>query len=176
MRYLGRRCWLVMQRITYCVIKMIYKVFDRELKEEVFSSYMQFFKFGLIGVSNTILFYIVYLPCLTGFKFLRILSDIDYVVAQIFAFSVSVMWSFFWNNKYVFTLEDSGKRSFWKSMLKTYCSYSFTGIFLNSALLFFWVRVCCIPETIAPAINLIVSVPLNFIINKYWAFRGEQKK
>ena len=173
---MGGRGWLLIQKIIYAIIKMIYRVFGRELTEEVFSSYMQFFKFGLIGVSNTILFYIVYLPCLVGLKLGGILPNLDYVVAQILAFSTSVLWSFFWNNKYVFVLEDGGKRSFWKSLLKTYCSYSFTGIFLNSALLVLWVKVYRIPETIAPIINLFVSIPLNFIINKYWAFRTEHKK
>ena len=34
-----------------------------------------------------------------------------------------------------------------------------------------WVQVFHISEFIAPIINLLVSVPLNFIINKFWAFR-----
>ena len=71
----------------------------------------------------------------------------------------------------VFTLEEGKERSVWKALIKTFIAYSFTGLFLNSILLFLWVRVFSISEFIAPLINLVVSVPLNFIINKFWAFR-----
>lgn len=68
-------------------------------------------------------------------------------------------------------MKDGEHRSLLKSLLKTYVSYSFTGLFLNSILLVLWVQVFHINEFIAPIINLLVSVPLNFIINKYWAFK-----
>ena len=95
----------------------------------------------------------------------------DYLIAQIAAFVISVLWSFYWNSKMVFTLEEGKERSVWKALIKTFIAYSFTGLFLNSILLFLWVRVFSISEFIAPLINLVVSVPLNFIINKFWAFR-----
>ena len=90
-------------------------------------------------------------------------------------FVLSVLWSFYWNNKKVFVLQEGEKRSMWQALLKTYISYSFTGLFLNSALLVLWIRVLGISEFIAPIINLLVSVPLNFIINKFWAFRKAAK-
>ena len=72
----------------------------------------------------------------------------------------------------VFTLKEGEKRSVWKALIKTYISYSFTGLFINSALLIVWVKVMHISEFIAPVINLLISVPLNFIINKFWAFKA----
>ena len=105
------------------------------------------------------------------FRGLGILSGIDYIIAQIVQFVLSVLWSFYWNNKFVFELKNGEKRSLWKALLKTYVSYSFTGLFLSSALLILWVQVCGISEFIAPIINLLVSVPLNFLINKFWAFK-----
>ena len=97
----------------------------------------------------------------------------DYFIAQIIAFILSVLWSFFWNNKFVFMLEDGEERSLWKALLKTYVSYSFTGLFLNSVLIVLWVQVLHISEFIAPIINLLISVPVNFLINKFWAFKNE---
>lgn len=38
-----------------------------------------------------------------------------------------------------------------------------------------WVQICYVSEWIAPIINLLVSVPLNFLINKFWAFKKEEK-
>ena len=87
-------------------------------------------------------------------------------------FVLSVLWSFYWNNRFVFTLKSGELRSIWKSLIKTYISYSFTGLFLNSILLVLWVKILGVSEFIAPLINLIFSVPLNFIINKLWAFKA----
>jgi len=76
----------------------------------------------------------------------------------------------------VFELKNGENRSLWKSLLKTYVSYSFTGLFLNSVLLFLWVDVFHISEYIAPFINLFINVPINFLINKFWAFKKEKQE
>ena len=67
------------------------------------------------------------------------------------------------------------ERNIVHTLIKTYISYAFTGLFLNSILSLLWVEVFGIPKIIAPIINLLVSVPLNFIMNKFWAFRKTEK-
>ena len=99
------------------------------------------------------------------------LPHADYLAAQGVAFVLSVLWSFYWNQKTVFVLKEGQQRSMWKALLKTYVSYSFTGLFLCTALLVLWVQVLHISEFVAPLINLVVSVPVNFLINKFWAFK-----
>ncbi|RKI81173.1 GtrA family protein [bacterium 1xD42-87] len=143
----------------------------RELTDDTFGSIMQFIKFGIVGVSNTAISYVIYVVGLVLLQEIHFLPEYDYLIAQIAAFVISVLWSFYWNSKMVFTLEEGKERSVWKALIKTFIAYSFTGLFLNSILLFLWVRVFSISEFIAPLINLVVSVPLNFIINKFWAFR-----
>ena len=133
---------------------------------------MQFVRFGIVGVSNTIISYVIYVVCLLFFQKMGILKNIDYIIAQVTQFVLSVLWSFYWNNRMVFALKEGEKRSVWKALIKTYISYSFTGLFINSALLIVWVKVMHISEFIAPVINLLISVPLNFIINKFWAFKA----
>ncbi len=133
---------------------------------------MQFIKFGIVGVSNTIISYLLYTGSLLAFRGMGVFSKGDYFIAQIISFILSVLWSFYWNNKMVFTLENGAKRNMWKALLKTYVSYSFTGLFLNSILIVLWVEVCHMSEFIAPIINLLVSVPINFLINKFWAFKS----
>lgn len=105
------------------------------------------------------------------FRSIGIFDKYDYIISQVVQFVLSVLWSFYWNNKFVFKLRDGEKRSIWKSLIKTYVSYSFTGLFLSSALLVLWVQVFNISEFVAPIINLLISVPLNFLINKFWAFK-----
>ncbi|MBD5487693.1 MAG: GtrA family protein [Lachnospiraceae bacterium] len=149
----------------------IRNLIKRNLADEVYDSFMQFVKFGIVGVSNTAISYIVYLVSLLSFRKLGILLNNGYLVAQVIAFVLSVLWSFFWNSRLVFTLKEGEERSVIRTLIKTFVSYSFTGLFLNSVLLILWVRVMHISELIAPIINLLVSVPLNFVINKFWAFR-----
>lgn len=132
---------------------------------------MQFIQFAIVGVSNMLISYVLYVVSLLIFQNMKIFTKIDYLVAQVIAFILSVLWSFYWDNKMVFTLHEGKQRSLWRSLLKTYVSYSFTGLFLNSALLVLWVQICHISDLIAPLINLIISVPLNYIINKFGAFR-----
>jgi len=57
------------------------------------------------------------------------------------------------------------------ALAKTYLSYAFSGLFLSSLLLYVWVDLCKISEFIAPLINLLVTVPLNFVLNKFWALK-----
>lgn len=147
------------------------KFVNIELANDAISSIVQFIKFGIVGLSNTMISYVIYVAGLLLLQKIHFLQRYDYLVSQVVAFVVSVLWSFYWNSKMVFTLEDGKKRSVWKALIKTFISYSFTGLFLNSILLVLWVKVIGISEFVAPLINLLFSVPLNFIINKFWAFK-----
>lgn len=173
MKKFGESVWRLIRLIAHAVLGLFFRLIGKELTPKMFEAFMQFVKFGLIGVTNTVISYVLYSGSLLLFRKLDILHGIDYLLAQIVAFILSVLWSFFWNNKLVFTLENGENRSLWKALLKTYVSYSFTGLFLNSILLIIWVQVFHISEFIAPIINLLISVPLNFIINKFWAFKKE---
>lgn len=167
------KVWNILEKIIYLILSKLFELFKRELTEETFSAFMQFVKFGIVGVSNTIISYVLYVTSLLVFRNFGVFADVDYFVAQIVAFVLSVLWSFYWNNKMVFVVKDGENRSILRALLKTYVSYSFTGLFLNSILLLLWVDVLHISEFIAPIINLLVSVPLNFIINKFWAFKSK---
>lgn len=142
----------------------------REYTESGREGFFQLVKFGIVGCSNTIISYAIYTFGLLGIRSV-VSFRFDYLVAQILAFVVSVFWSYIWNSRTVFTVSDGESRSFWRSLAKTYVSYSFTGLFLSSILLWLWVNVFLVSEFLAPIINLIITVPLNFFINKYWTFK-----
>lgn len=116
--------------------------------------------------------YVIYVGALLLFQKEGWLSQTDYLVAQVIAFILSVLWSFYWNNRFVFKQEENEERNLLHALVKTYISYAFTGLFLNSVLSLLWVEVFAIPKIVAPIINLIVSVPINFLMNKFWAFKG----
>ena len=150
------------------------KVFRLKLSEDQIQAFLQFIKFGIVGLTNTIVSYIIYLVCLKAFQHFEWLPNTDYLVAQVIAFFLSVLWSYYWNNRFVFTKKEGQTRSIWKTLLKTYISYAFTGLFLNTVLSILWVHVFGIPKEIAPIINLLVSVPINFFMNKLWAFKTDK--
>ena len=131
----------------------------------------QFIKFGIVGVSNTVISYLLNVLVLYALASFNL--SWDWLAGNIVAFALSVLWSFYWNNKYVFTLEEGKERSIGKALLKTYISYGFTGIVLTNILSYVWINCFVISKYIAPLINLVVSVPFNFIINKLWAFKAE---
>lgn len=133
-------------------------------KEELDALLRQFIKFGLVGVSNTVVSMVVY----------YIVLFIDpklYMLGSILGTIVSIANAFYWNDKFVF----SGNRQDWRSKLKrlgkTYISYGGTSI-LSNVLLWLEVAFFGVSRAIAPIVNLLVTIPLNFVINKLWTFRG----
>lgn len=165
------RIWGLIEKVLHVLLDIIFKLLKKDLTDEIFEAFMQFVKFGIVGLSNTVLSYVLYVMSLLVFRKMGVLPDNGYLVAQVIAFVTSVLWSFYWNSKVVFTLQEGEQRSVLSALIKTFVSYSFTGLFLNSILLVLWVKIIHISEFIAPIINLLVSVPLNFVINKLWAFK-----
>ena len=90
-----------------------------------------------------------------------------YIIGNTVGFVVGVLNSYFWNNKFVFQKTQKGNA---RPLFKTFLSYGSTFL-LGTALLFVMVHYLGISEMLAPLINLLVTIPLNFILNKYWAFK-----
>lgn len=155
------------------LIEKILGILHIKLSEAKVEGLTQFVKFGLIGVTNTLISYGIYMLVIWLMK--PVNFAFDYIIGSVLGFIISVLWSFYWNNKLVFT-EGSEKRNILKSLLKTYLSYAATGIVLSNILLYVFVDLMGIPKAVAPILGLLITVPLNFILNKYWAFRKEKKK
>ena len=170
---LGEKCWNIIETIVRKVIVSIYRLIHKDLSDEVYTAYIQFVKFCLIGVTNTAVSYFITVISLVFFQKMGMSARYDYLVAQFVGFVISVLWSFYWNNRLVFT-EDNDRRVWWRALIKTYVSYSFTCVFLNSVLSWIWVTIFNISKIIAPLINVVLDVPINFLINKFWAFRADE--
>ena len=82
--------------------------------------------------------------------------------------------SFLLNNKYVFN-ENEEKRNILKAILKVYTSYSITGLFLTGILLYIEEEILGIYHYIATLLNLLITIPINFILNKFWAYNDKNK-
>lgn len=129
-----------------------------------------FFRFCIVGASNTLLSYACYLLILKTCRVFRWLGGIDYLAAQAAGYVLSIIWSFYWNHRFVFGDRERKPEGMAGMLAKTYASYLFTGLFVNSLLMLLWVRVFGIPEVAAPFLCLAATVPLNFILQKIWVF------
>ena len=163
-----------MEELLRKIIKKCLDIFHITYQDSGIDGLIQFIKFGIVGVSNTVLSYVINVLVLLMMRPMNVAWD--YFASNIISFLLSVLWSFYWNNRFVFVAKEGEHRNVWKALLKTYIAYGFTGIILNNLLSWVWVSVLGISKYIAPLINLIVSVPLNFVINKLWAFKTEQQK
>ena len=149
----------------------------------------QFLKFALVGVSNTLVSEVVY-AVLVFFK-------MHYLPASFFGFSLSVLNAYYWSSRYVFRKEENQERIWWKVLAKTYLAYLW-GYLVSAALLIFWMEIMGIEKWMEPlgkwfqgyglerldaqfcgnvaaaGLNLLITVPMNYLVNKYWAY-GQKK-
>lgn len=129
-------------------------------------SLYQFAKFCVVGLTNTLIGYVVYSFC--------VYIGIHYLLANVAGFIVSVINAYYWSNKYVFKKGSGEYRNAYASFVKTVLSYASTGIVLNSVLLWLLIDLWHVSEYIAPLLILMVTVPTNFIMNKYWSFKTKK--
>lgn len=118
---------------------------------------VQFIKFGIVGLSNTVIG--------LGSYYLFLYLGCHYMIANILSWILSVFNAFYWNSKYVFKTTNT-----WlKALLKTYVSYGISFI-IGAILLYILVEIVNISDIIAPVLVLLITIPLNFILNKLWTF------
>ncbi len=165
---MGKTIYGFIEKIYMFFVELLFKIIKKDLTDKKRQTFKEFLQFGLVGVSNTIISYLLFVVTLllvskSGVKF-------DYIIANIVSWLLSVLWSFYWNNKFVFKKEEGEKRNIWAALFKTYVSYGFTGLILNNILSVLWVSVLHISKMLAPIINLVISIPINFFMNKLWAF------
>lgn len=124
----------------------------------------QFVKFGLIGLTNTAISLLTY--------YLLVWFGCHYIFANAAGFLLSVGNAYFWNGRYVFKekTETSQIRAFGKVFM-TYLG----SLCISTVLIAVMVDVLRISEFIAPILRLVVTVPINFVVNKFWAFRDRSK-
>ena len=169
-----KRGWGIIESVIRAVLGPLVTRLFPKWDEKKWESLMQFFKFSLVGVSNSVVSYTINILTLLSLRPLGL--EYDYIIANLTAFTLSVLWSYNLNSKHVFTIRQGEVRSKGKTLLKTYASYAFSGIILNNVLGTFWIKIVGISRFIAPLLNLVITIPTNFILNKYWAYRRKDEK
>lgn len=146
------------------MLEKIFAKFGIIDRQSFFQLLFQFIKFGLVGLSNSVVSIVCYYIVLSIDEDLYMAGNIIGIIASIFN-------AFYWNDKFVFTGNKADFKSKLKRLGKTYVSYGATSV-LSIILLWVEVNLFSISKEIAPLINIGINIPLNFIINKFWAFKA----
>lgn len=148
-----------LDRLLEKTITRVFGILKIKVTQERLKTAEQLFRFCVVGLMNTAVSYVTYA--------VFVLLQVHYIISSLIAFVVSTANAYFWNDRFVF--KSSGGR--WRGILKTYCSYALTGIFLYNALLYLLVDICGISELLSPLLVLVVTIPCNFLLNKFWTFK-----
>lgn len=110
-------------------------------------------------MTNTVVFLTVY--------YVLLHFGVHYLAANFIGFAISVINAFILSGRFVFKNSETPAPI---RLAKVYAAYGFTFL-LSTATLFVMVDLIGISQYIAPLLNMCFTVPINFLVNKFWAFR-----
>jgi putative flippase GtrA len=128
---------------------------------------IQFFKFGAVGLLNTIIALGIY------YIFIWINNTtVMALLGQTVGWFFGVLNAFVLNRMFVFK---ESQEVWWKILIKLYIAYAMSlGIAL--VLTFVLIEVAGVSAIITPLLILFVTVPFNFLVSKYWSFHKKAGK
>lgn len=151
----------LMKACRWCLTRC-FKLIGKELTDETWVVCEQFIKFLLVGCSNTLIVLLVY------YIFVGIAGTQHYLLGQTLGYGIGILNSFFWNSRFVFS---DAKETQGKAFIKMCICYCITYL-LQMVLLYAFVELLLISEWLAPIIAIIITTPINFILNKLLAFKA----
>jgi putative flippase GtrA len=119
----------------------------------------QFVKFGIVGVSNTLIFFLVYTLLLKVF-------GVWYVAASGIGFAVGATNGFLWNRRWTFRghVGDALTPVRW-FVVQT------SGLFLNLGLVYLFVDGAGLGELLGQAVTIVIVTLTTFFANRAWTFK-----
>ncbi len=121
---------------------------------------VQFVKFGIVGVSNTLLFLAIYTVLLKGF-------GVWYLAASAIGFTVGAVNGFLLNRRWTFQehVGDALTPVRWGVVQGG-------GLLLNLALVYVCVEDVGLDKLVGQTIAIVVVVVVTFVANRTWTFRA----
>ena len=124
-------------------------------------NWLQLFRFAAVGASGYVVNLVVFAACVH-------LLAVNYKLAAVVAFAVSVVNNFWWNRHWTFCAREAhpirqGARFFAVSLV----TFGFTYVVLVSL-----VDGAGIAKVVAQAIAIAAGTPLSFVGQKLWSFRA----
>jgi putative flippase GtrA len=121
---------------------------------------LQFMKFGVVGVSNTLIFFLVYTLLLKVF-------GVWYLAASGIGFAVGAINGFLWNRAWTFRghVGDAFTPVRW-FVVQT------SGLLANLGLVYLFVDGVGLDELVGQAVTTVIVTVVTFLANRAWTFRG----
>ena len=120
---------------------------------------LQFLKFGIVGISNTLLTFVIYTLLLKVF-------GVWYLAANAIGFAAGAVNGFLLNRRWTFRGHVGDARTPLRWMVVQTC-----GLALSEALLFFWVDTVGLDKILAQVFAIAVVTVVTFLANRAWTFR-----
>jgi putative flippase GtrA len=125
------------------------------------SNWFQLVRFALVGASG-------YVVNLAVFTLAVHVADVDYRIAAVLAFVVSVANNFWWNRHWTFDAGD-GHAGFQAARFLT---VSVAAFLFSYVVLLVLVEAAGMPKVAAQALAIVTATPLSFLGQKLWSFRA----
>jgi putative flippase GtrA len=120
---------------------------------------MQFVKFGIVGVSNTVLSLAVYAVLLKAF-------GVAYLAASAIAFAVGTVNGFMWNSRWTFR-DHVGDAL---TPVRWFVVQGF-GLAANEGLVFVFVHDAGLDKLVGQVCTTAIVTVCTFVVNRAWTFR-----
>lgn len=123
------------------------------------NEFISLIKFGIVGVSNTLVNWIIF--------FILNHIGVYYITANVIAYLIATANSYFWNSKWVFKFK---KEENLKAPLR-FILLNLIGLILNSTILYLLVDLLHFSRMISLIIATGIVMIVNYFINKIWVFK-----
>ncbi|MBU9789720.1 GtrA family protein [Lentilactobacillus sp. G22-6] len=121
----------------------------------------QFIKFGLTGLLNTVLTYVIYL---------LLLQPTNATFAMGVGYGITSLIGLSLNNKWVFKTHGNLKLV----VIKYYATYLFTWL-ISIGIAHIASSSAIINSQLIPLVSLMITVPTNFLLSKFWVFNNKKQ-
>ncbi|KAB2332145.1 GtrA family protein [Cytobacillus depressus] len=113
----------------------------------------EFLRFVIVGVVNTLHYYVLYMACLHILEF-------HYILSHTIGFLFSLIGSFLLNTMYTYKVKPT-----WSRFLRFPFTQAFNTI-ATAVLLFIFVDLFHISSSLAPIAAVFITVPMTFILTR----------
>ena len=120
---------------------------------------VRFLKFGIVGVLNTLVNWIIF--------FILNTLGMYYIFSNIIAYSISTIHSYLWNTLWVFKYKDNASTD---TTFK-FITLNVVGLLLNTVILYILVDLFNLNKMLGLIITTIIIMFINYAVNKIWVFK-----
>jgi putative flippase GtrA len=125
---------------------------------------LQFVKFGIVGVSNTLISFAVFTLLLKAF-------GVWYVAASGIGFAVGAVNGFLWNRAWTFRGHVGDALTPVRWFVVQSC-----GLLVNLGLVYLFVDGVGFGELTGQAATIVIVTVLTFFANRAWTFKGQEER